>query len=98
MSERMDSKTVDAFADKLKSVWLHGYHDQFSGKLCNVESVRRRGRESLLGEVYTHGYEAGKEDVVDRGEWTDEQALSKREESDDRATGHHSWPLYGLED
>ncbi len=72
MSERMDTASVKAFADKLKATWLHGYHDGFDGKSCNVESVRRMGRDSLLGEAYTHGYEAGKEDVTDTGEWTNE--------------------------
>ena len=82
MSERMDSEAVQAFADKLKSVWSNGYHDGFNGKPCNVETVRRRGRESLLGEVYKHGHEAGKEDAADTGEWTDVQDLSNDEETE----------------
>ena len=71
MSEKMDERSVDAFANKLKAAWLRGYHDGFNGKPYNVESVRMSGRESLLGEVYTHGFEAGKEDASDEGEWTD---------------------------
>ena len=76
MSERMDKATVNAFADKLKAVWLRGYHDGFNGKPSNVESVKRSGGDSMLGEVYMHGYEAGKEDAADRSEWTDQQDLS----------------------
>lgn len=75
MSERMDTQTVEAFANKLKSVWLRSYHEGFKGEPSNLESVRRRGRHSLLGEVYTHGYEAGQEDAADEGEWTDVEDL-----------------------
>lgn len=78
----MNSKAVEAFADKLKSVWLRGYHDGFNGKPCDIEAVRVMGRASLLGEVYMHGYEAGKEDAADKGKWTDVQDLMNEEESE----------------
>lgn len=76
MSRRMDTKSVFAFATKLTSVWLHGYHDGYEARPNNIEIVRRSGRHSLLGDVYKHGYEAGEEDVADEGRWTDVEDLA----------------------
>ena len=73
MGERMDTKTVNAFPDRLKTAWNHGYSDGFHGRPSDSESVKRSGREPLLEEVYTHGHEAGKNDASDGAEWTGEE-------------------------
>lgn len=73
MGERMDTKSANAFPDEIKTVWNHGYGDGFHGRPPDPEIKRKTSREPFLGDVYTHGYEAGESDASDGAEWNNKE-------------------------
>lgn len=70
MSDERGSRLAEAFSNNLKTSYLNGYHDGRKGKPCDIESIMRRGRESLLGEAYKQGWLDGDDEANDDASWT----------------------------
>ena len=71
MSRRKDTKSVNAFADELKPAWTAGYSNGFDGIPDGEKRAKVLRKFPVLAKVYMLGYEAGKEDASDGGEWND---------------------------
>jgi len=70
MAERMDTQSVNAFSEELKSAFQAGYRNGFNCVPDGEKIARVLGKFPILKQVYMLGYEAGKEDANNGGEWT----------------------------
>lgn len=71
MAKGMDTQSVNAFSDELKSAFQAGYRDGFNGVPDGEKIARALNAFPILKQVYLLGYEAGRQDANDKGEWND---------------------------